>query len=438
LYPSAVEPLQLMETQALLQRLFQLHRFGIRPGLERIEALLSRLGNPHHRYPAIHVTGTNGKGSVCTMLAAALHAQGYRVGLYTSPHLQHFAERIRIDTRPVSDTEIAALLPWLLQEAEHIGATFFEVSTALAFALFAEHAIDIAVVEVGMGGRYDATNVVLPLVAVITSIDLDHQQWLGKTLEAIAWQKVGIVKPGCGAVIGERRPELRHLLCRWAGEAGARTVVFPCQELELLCASPELHQHLCLPSGMQVVLPLAGEHQRWNLALVLAVRELLAADFPFSDAALAEGLCRLRSWGLRARCELLQVHPPVLLDVAHNPAGIAALHRTLLEHGYGSTRWNVVFGAMADKDVATMLRFLHPLTRRLFACAPQTERALAVELLTEHARQEGFAHIVQASSVAEAVRQAWQLGEALLIVGSFYLLGEALPVVEELCRGSGQ
>lgn len=427
-----------METQALLNRLFQLHRFGIRPGLERIEALLSRLGNPHRRYPVIHVTGTNGKGSVCTMLAAALHAQGYRVGLYTSPHLQHFAERIRIDTHPRSEAELTAFLPWLLQEGERLGATFFEVTTALAFTLFAEHAVDIAVVEVGMGGRYDATNVVSPLAAVITGIDLDHQQWLGQTLEEIAWQKVGIVKPGCLTVLGEQRPELRHLLCQWSLDAGARMVVCPHQVPELLQASADFQQHLRLPSGTEVVLPLAGEHQRWNLALVLAVLEHIGTEFPVSTAALAQGLRQLRSWGLRARCELVQRHPPVLLDVAHNPAGIAALCRVLQHHGYQDVRWNLVFGAMADKDIEGMLRLLQPWTKRLIACAPQTERALPVESLLACAQRVGIQQRIGTSSVAEAVHHGWKLGEALLIVGSFYLLSEALPVVEALCSNGGQ
>ncbi len=422
-----------MDTAALLNQLFQRHRFGIRPGLERIEHLLRLLGNPHRRYPIVHVTGTNGKGSVCALVAAALHAQGYRVGLYTSPHLCRFNERIQIGGAPVDDSSLVELLPWLLSEADAVGATFFEVTTALAFALFARHAVDVAVVEVGMGGRYDATNVVEPLVAVITGVDYDHQDYLGRTLEDIAWQKVGIVKPGRPAVIGEVRPHVRELLCRWAQESGASTIIVPEPNFQLIAATPELQQHIRLPNGSELVLPLAGEHQQRNLAIALAVRELLADEFPISDEAFAEGVRNVRRWGaLRARIEPIRLQPPVIVDVAHNPGGIAALLKALELHGYGAVHWNVVFGAMADKDVEGMLRLLASHVQELFACAPQTERALPAEQLCAIARTCGIA-AEPVGSVADAVDRAWQKGEPCLIVGSFYVAGEALPVLEELC-----
>jgi dihydrofolate synthase/folylpolyglutamate synthase len=423
-----------MEQTALLERLFRLHRFGIRPGLERITALLEALGNPHRRYPALHVTGTNGKGSVCALLASMLQAQGYRVGLYTSPHLCDFTERIRINGIPASYDDVFALLPWLLQKADRYGATFFEVTTALAFAIFAHHDIDIAVVEVGMGGRYDATNVIHPLVAVVTGIDYDHQQYLGHTLEEIAWQKIGIVKTGSAVVLGETRPWFLQLLVQWAQEAGARHILTPQTLPELLQATPDLCQLVRLPSGTDVVLPLAGEHQRRNLAVALAVRDLLSETFPITEAALEIGLRNVRQWGgLRARLELLRQQPPLIVDGAHNPGGIAALLRTLQEHGYAHTRWQLVFGVMADKDYDTMLRLLQPWVEYFLACAPQTERALPAEQLAEVARHCGIASLEVASSVADALAVALQRHIPTLITGSFYLAGEALKALGTTC-----
>lgn len=418
----------------LLQRLFQLHRFGMRPGLERIESLLRTLGNPHRRYPAIHVTGTNGKGSLCALLASALHAQGYRVGLYTSPHLCHFTERIRIAGVPVEEAALTSYLPFLLEQAERTGATFFEVTTALAFALFADYGVELAVVEVGMGGRYDATNVLAPLVVAITGIDYDHQQHLGTSLREIAWQKVGIAKPGCAAVIGERRPWLRRFLCQWAARLGASPVVTPTAAPTLLAAAPDFSQHLRLPSGAECILPLAGAHQRWNVALALTVAELLAPHFPISPHSLAEGFCTVRLWGgLRARIEPLRLDPPVILDGAHNPGGIAALLEALDEHGYSTTRWQLVFGAMADKDIPTMLFLLQPKVSALLACAPATERAAPAELIFHHAQRLGIAHGTAYSTVAEAVQAAWQGSEPTLITGSFFVAGEALEALRHAC-----
>ncbi|MDW7996097.1 MAG: folylpolyglutamate synthase/dihydrofolate synthase family protein, partial [Bacteroidota bacterium] len=405
--------------------------------LDRVELLLQHFGNPHRCYPAIHVTGTNGKGSVCALLASALHAQGYRVGLYTSPHLIQFNERIRVSGFPISISEITQILPALLHEGERIGATFFEITTALAYTLFAHHNIDIAVVEVGMGGRYDATNVIHPLVAIITGVDYDHQQYLGATLEEIAWQKVGIVKRGCAVVIGEQRPYLRQLIHQWAREAGGGPIVIPPAAPEMISSTPDLQQFLRLPSGDRVLFPLAGEHQRRNLSLVLAARELIASDFPISDTALADGLSNVRNWGgLRARIEIVRPLPPFVIDVAHNPGGIAALLHTLDEHGYSGTLWHLVFGVMADKDYTSMLRLLQPRTACLFACTPATERALPAEQLASKAQEIGFRCVQPFSTVAEAIHAAWQQNEPTLVVGSFYLIGETLPILDALCAAN--
>jgi dihydrofolate synthase/folylpolyglutamate synthase len=420
----------------LYERLYRLHRFGIRPGLERITALLDAVGQPQRDFACVHVTGTNGKGSVCALIASMLRAQGYRVGLYTSPHLLRFAERIRIDGVPVAEELVLELLPEVLERGEALGATFFEVTTALAFQVFSALRVQIAVVEVGMGGRYDATNVVEPLVAVITGIDADHREYLGRTLHEIAWQKVGIVKPGVVLVLGERRPWLRRTLLQWAQELGARAVRPPQRGVRLRAEHADLTQCVRLPDGSEVRLPLAGEHQRRNLALALAVMEELQPHFPTDWAQRRRGIEAVRRWGgLRARIELLRATPPVVVDVAHNAAGIAALCRTLQRHGYGQTRWTVVFGVMADKDVTRMLALLQPITAELFACAPTTERALPTPALASVARRLGMS-VREFADVPTAVQAALERGGPLLVVGSFYLLAEALPLLEPECVGS--
>ncbi|MBI3259291.1 MAG: bifunctional folylpolyglutamate synthase/dihydrofolate synthase, partial [Ignavibacteriae bacterium] len=193
----------------ILTRLFSLHRFGIKPGLERTLSLLELLENPHTKFPSIHVAGTNGKGSTSSMLAAILTAAGYKTGLYTSPHIREFNERIRINGVPISDVDIARFAVPLLDESEKASTTFFEITTVMAFAYFAEQKVDIAIIETGLGGRLDSTNVILPEVSIITSIDLDHTQYLGLTLESITGEKAAIIKPETPVVIAEPRTTLR-------------------------------------------------------------------------------------------------------------------------------------------------------------------------------------------------------------------------------------
>ncbi|MBK7987093.1 MAG: hypothetical protein IPK11_09300 [Ignavibacteria bacterium] len=193
----------------VLTRMFALHRHGIKPGLERIEELMQQSGRPHTKFPSIHVAGTNGKGSVCSILAAILSAAGYRVGLYTSPHVRHFRERIRINGVPITDEEIIDLAAPMIANAEKTKTTFFEITTAMAFQYFAQKKVDIAIIETGMGGRLDATNVLHPLVSVITSIDYDHTDFLGTSLTSIAEEKAGIIKYKVPAVTGEPRQNLR-------------------------------------------------------------------------------------------------------------------------------------------------------------------------------------------------------------------------------------
>ena len=421
----------------LLQRLFSLHRFGIRPGLERIEYLVKLLGNPQNTYPVIHVAGTNGKGSVSSMLASVFASAGYRVGLYTSPHIRRFNERIRVNGTEIPDDDIARIVAPLLAEAEKEHTTFFEITTATAFRYFAEQHVDIAVIETGMGGRLDATNIVQPLASVITSIDFDHSEYLGSTLEAIAGEKAGIIKPNAPVILGERREKLWGVFADKAASMGSPVVIVPrfyyTQPLEF---RPDFSMNLHLETPSQnyevVECGLAGRSQAGNIATVVATLHAVAEKLPVEEQHLREGLRLVRkNAGLHGRIELLRGFPPLVLDVGHNPACMRHLARTLHDCGYGATRWTTVFGVMADKETGEMLETIAGFSRRIITAAAHTGRAMHAEELAERARNAGIFYVTAAQTVAEAVRIALETGEPLLITGSFYVADEALEYLEK-------
>lgn len=421
-----------MNSGDLLERLFSLHRFGIRPGLGRIASLVALLGNPQNDYPIIHVAGTNGKGSVCSMLTAALTAAGYRTGLYTSPHIRRFNERIRIDGNEIHDADVARLIAPLLDEAEKEHTTFFEITTAAAFRHFSEQRVDVAVIETGMGGRLDATTIANPAVSVITSIDFDHAEYLGNTLDLIAREKAGIIKPKTPVIVGETRPELQSVFAEIAAKLGSPVVIAPekyrTTPLELL---PDFSMRVRLETPCMTYenlrCGLAGAAQAANIATVAATLDCLHEHFPVGEEHFRKGLRDVgRLTGLRGRIELLRNSPPLVLDVGHNPACLRNVRRTLGDCGYSGTAWQVVFGVMADKAVPEMLGELAPLTETLYAAAPDYGRALPPAELARLAAEAGIGRVETAASVADAVRAALETGKPTLVTGSFYVADEAL------------
>lgn len=416
----------------LLRELFSFHRFGIKPGLENITTLLTTLGDPHLRFPSVHVAGTNGKGTVCSTLASILTEAGYKTGLYTSPHILRFNERIRIDGKEIADADIARLASAILPETRAIQGTFFEATTAMAFAYFAEQNVDIAIIETGLGGRLDSTNVLHPALSIITSIDLEHTHFLGTTLPQIATEKAGIIKPKVPVLVGEERCELRPVFKEKAQQQQSPLTFFDDDSRVIMRrCSPDLTMTLEVTtphrSYADLFVPLPGAHTARNIGVALAALDFLADGFPVSTEQVANGLSALRERaGLRGRIERLSDEPLVVLDVAHNAAGIKALSSTLDACGLGGKRWNVVFAAMDDKAIDVMLEALEPLTAVLFATAPHLDRALAPAQIAALAAAAGIERVCELPLVADAVEAAIRLQEPMLIVGSFYLADEAL------------
>lgn len=418
--------------QEFLDKLYALHRFGIKPGLERTLKLLENCGNPHLSIPAAHVAGTNGKGSVCSALASILTEAGYTTGLYTSPHLIDFNERIRINGKKISDEDIFKIGSKLFDKSDKIGSTFFEITTVLAFDYFARANVDIAIIETGMGGRFDSTNVLSPLLSIITQIDIDHTEYLGDTLEKIAFEKAGIIKPGKAVIISDNHPKLRQVFNIRAQEINA-PIIFALDDSPVNIIENLSELRLLIENNSKIYeADLSGSCQAENLSAVFAGLDVLRENFNISDDNIKKGLANIRkNTGLKSRIEMIREEPPLIIDAAHNPAGIKTLVSTIRNSVYGDMKWNIVFGAMADKDIKEILRTFRPICKTMLACSPKIDRALTADKLMEYANEAGIENCFVFQSVEEATRRALELNEAALIAGSFYLIGEALPVLEE-------
>lgn len=382
-------------------------------GLERITAVLAALGNPERAFHVVHVAGTNGKGSTCAMIEAGLRAAGVRTGLFTSPHLIEPTERIQIDGIPVSEADFERAFNVVHETAEKLDLdchpTYFETVTAMAFWLFKEKRVNTAVVEVGLGGRLDSTNVVHPVLTLITPIDFDHEAYLGHTIEAIASEKAGILKPGIPAVFAPQRPEAAKVLDARAAEL--RVPVTRAEEFEIR----DLHIDARGSRFSGLVCPLAGEHQVDNaVTAALALRALGVST---------DGIAETRWPG---RIEHVSPNPDIILDGAHNPAGACALAR-YLERFYGGRRIWLVYGAMRDKAIEEVAGVLFPLASELILTAPDTSRALRPEALAEFAASGHIgSHIEQTVEAAINYARAHAADEDVIVItGSLFVVGEA-------------
>jgi dihydrofolate synthase/folylpolyglutamate synthase len=413
-----------MTYQDTLAYLSSLNKMGIRFGLDPIRFLLERLHNPQRSYPTVLIAGTNGKGSVAAMTAAILSSGGFKTGLFTSPDLIDFRERIRIDDRMISREEAMHCAERVRQKITE-DVSYFEFLTAMAFLHFHRQLVDIAVLEIGMGGRLDATNVVNPLLSVITNISLEHREYLGNTLEKIAREKGGIIKKrGTCLTAATQRPVIETLktLCR---ERGA-TLYRLGKEIRVRSRRDGTFSYRGIGASYErLVCPLAGRHQLANAALALGTVELIGdKGFRVDERDVVEGLRKTRWEG---RLELL------LVDGAHNPAGAATLRRALI-NDFSYRRLWLIFGVLGDKDYRAMAKRLFPLTDKVILTRPDNDRALPLDILLPTAKAF-HKHVEIIENPGDALQHTLsQVGEKDLVcvAGSLYLVGE----IKKLYRAS--
>lgn len=419
----------------------------VQPRVERTARVLELLNDPQKTYRVIHITGTNGKTSTARMMESLVRAHGLRTGLFTSPHLNRFTERMMVDGEPADDGAVADAWEEILPFIDFVDAelanegdaplTFFELLTVLAFVVFADAPVDVAVIEVGMGGSWDSTNTADGDVAVITPIALDHTARLGNTVEEIATVKAGIIKPGAAVVSAQQVPEVTQILRAVAADKGA-SIAFEGDEFALVS------QRLAV-GGQQITvrgvagtyedeyLPLYGGHQGFNAALAIAAVESLIGDGkqPIAEDIVAEGLQESTSPG---RLQLLGTDPTVVVDAGHNPHGAAAL-AVALKESFDFDEWGLVLGVLADKDAEGIVEALREIPAHVFVTAPDSERAEEADRLADIVESAGLRVTVHPvlDDAAESAREwaAVSPRRAVIIAGSVALAGEAIALAAE-------
>ncbi len=404
----------MMNYSEAIQFLYQLRLFGLRFGLENTRHLAALAGQPQDKLRFIHVAGTNGKGSTCAMLENIYRAAGLRVGLFSSPHLVSFGERIQVNRKWIAPEDVARLVQEMRNAAVFSGGgevcpTFFEVVTVLALKYFAEQRCDLVVWETGLGGRLDATNIVAPLACVITNVQLDHQQWLGNTLPEIALEKAGIIKDRVPIITGTEDAAALQVIAETARQHHA--------PLSVVTPSDGRAMDRC-------EIALAGEHQRMNAAVAVRTAQILDGRIPVPETALRRGL-KETQWA--GRCQIIQRDngQTVLLDGAHNPAGAQTL-AGVWQRQFAGKNGALILGIMRDKDGGAICKILAPLARRIFLAPIGSERSADPRLLVDHCRRANpTAHITVCRNLAEAFAIAG--AEPFVVVtGSLYFVGEAL------------
>jgi dihydrofolate synthase/folylpolyglutamate synthase len=450
-----------MSYETAVARMFALgHELAQMPSqkfdLAHVRVLLAALDHPERRFPSVLIAGTNGKGSTAATVASILRASGVKTGLYTSPHLVRINERIQVNGEEISDDDFASLQGKVDKVAEELVAlaelpwhpSFFEMMTAMAFEHFAREKVELAVLEVGMGGRLDATNVVEPLVSVITDISLDHQKFLGNTVGEIAREKVGIIRPGGTVVTLPQQPEANDVIGNTILELGARAVnavpyvppVSPGSTQYLVSGAEQrdlVYRYPLAVLGEEILVesPLVGRHQLRNVALAIAAAvELNQQGFVGITAARIERGVRETRWP--GRFQMIAARPgwpEMVIDVAHNPAGAWAL-RSALSERYEDCPLIFVFGAMRDKAISEMAEILFPLAEGVIATRPENPRAASPEEIQQAASRTGV-EVEAVEDVKLALERARVLagpGTVIIITGSIYLVGEVMSIGAEV------
>jgi dihydrofolate synthase / folylpolyglutamate synthase len=420
-----------------LSYMYGLERFGIRPGLSRVKAVMEALGHPEQQFRSVHISGTNGKGSTAAFLDAILRQGGLKIGLYTSPHIYSFNERIRIAGKPITDKQLSKLVEQLKTIVERLGIqpTFFEFTTALAYMHFAQQQVDLAVIEVGMGGSFDATNVIVPAVSVITNISLDHTEYLGTTRLNIAGEKAGIIKDGVPAVTAEKDPAILALFRERCRQCQTRLFTVE-QHLSVEDIVSSLREQAFTVTGVlkgRFTTPLLGRHQIDNACTALLTLHLLNQQgiaISLSDAQ--RGVAQTKWEG---RLDVVSISPLILVDGAHNNHAAAALHTFLKT----LPRYDVlVLGQKEGKDVSYMLEKIVPLFRYVIvtegAYHPEKVQVLAAKLSTVHANVQEIRDVERAVMTAQSLLPSQGL---LLVTGSLYMIAGALTALRSRLRIAG-
>jgi dihydrofolate synthase / folylpolyglutamate synthase len=417
-----------------IQFLYGLQMFGANFGLENTRQLAALAGDPQEKLRFIHVAGTNGKGSTCAMLESIYRSAGLRVGLFTSPHLVSFRERIQVSRHLIPESEVARLVTEFrglqsgtgfqpVSDRQDACPTLFEFATVMALKYFADQKCDLVIWETGLGGRLDATNIVTPLASVITNIAFDHQQWLGDTLEKIAAEKAGIIKPGIPVITATDEPSALAVIEKIAREKNAPLVrVGQASSLSLASKMPAP--------------PLLGEHQKLNAAVALATVEVLQKQIPVAEDAIRAGLAGV-NWPGRLQLVTKETGGKILLDGAHNEAGVRALGKALKKTFLKSKR-TLILGVLQDKDWQRICETLAPLAARILAVPVASARtAKAQELAAACRTANPTAEIIVCGSLAEALKKT-AVDDFVVITGSLYLVGEALELLNLSPAGGGE
>jgi len=414
--------------QQSLDYLYGLEKFGMIFNLTQVERILNAIGDPHKEIQTIHIGGTNGKGSTAAMMGSILQKEGYRVGLYTSPHLIRFTERIKVNGKEIEEEEVAALAGWMRKEIEASGIlppfTFFDFTTAMALHYFKQKLVDLAILEVGLGGRLDSTNVVDPLIAIITNIAKDHEEYLGKSILKIAQEKAGIIKKGRPLITAATQPLVLRLFSKVC--QGKESPYFRVgKEFRYVRAEDGDFDYEGLNRKLWGIhLNLKGFHQVINATTALGAMEVLEdLGYRVSTHAMIDGLKEV-DWP--GRLEIVSSSPRVILDGAHNPAGALVLKESL-EKEFQYQNLILLIGIMKDKDIPSMLHLLAPLAHHIIFTKPHTDRAADPSLLKKALGQNG-----KKAEIAEDLREAIERGlsltqeeDLLCITGSLYTVGEA-------------
>jgi dihydrofolate synthase/folylpolyglutamate synthase len=414
-----------------LQRIYNMRAGEIDLRLDRMSQALSLFGHPEKKFPALHIAGTNGKGSTAAMLHRILCLAGYRTALYTSPHLVSFTERIRVGDQEISRDEVVALAEEITAQiaSADLPLTFFEFITLMAFIYFARQHVEVAAIEVGLGGRLDATNLVLPMVSAITTISRDHEAYLGYDLLSIAREKGGIIKPGVPVVCGSVAAEVKQVLKEIAEERGA-PAYFLGTELNFFLKNRGLFDYTGIKhifSGLS--LALRGHHQKHNAAVALGALELIGDTFPVSEAVMREGLDSVVWPG---RFEIMCQNPTVVLDGAHNGEGVKALVEAIEEFRQGRDV-KLLFASMEDKDWRLMLDTLITVTDELVLTHVDMERSADPRDLADYVAPKARCRVIGDSRTAvRTLVASARPNDVIVIAGSLYLLGEVRPTVETI------